>query len=150
MTPEEAQKLLDGTSPGPWKCSAYDVGVPEGWDESWLHLYMGHTVLSTGGHYEHITDEDYANAVLAAAAPELAETVAGLKTLWLICRVSDGEREFWYRPEKNWCLGAGIATRFASRDAAIEHAEAYELEGYELATMLIGKPEVAEKDTPNG
>lgn len=81
---------------------------------------------------------------------DAVETVAGLRTVWIICRVSDGEREFWYRPEKNWCLGAGIATRFASRDAAIEHAEAYELAGYELATMLIGKPEVAEKDTPNG
>lgn len=146
MTPEEARKLLEGTSPGPWECSAYDVGVPEGWDESWLHLYMGHTVLSTGGPYEHITDEDYANAVLAAAAPELAETVAGLRTAWLICREreSDGDYEFWYYPEGRWVLGAGIASRFASRDASIEHAKCYGMEGYQLATMLIGPVEVVE------
>ena len=146
MTPEEARKLLDGITPGPWECSTYDVGVPEGWDESWLHLYMGHTVLSTGGPYEHITDEDYANAVLAAAAPELAETVAGLQTAWLICREreSDGLYEYWYYPEEYWCLSAGIASRFASRDAAIEHAKCYGMEGYQLATMLIGSVEVEE------
>lgn len=116
MTPEEAQRLIDGLD------RTNDVGV---WDALYWRADM----------------RDLFDAV---------ETVAGLRTAWIICRVSDGEREFWYRPEKNWCLGAGIATRFASRDAAIEHAEAYELEGYELATMLIGKPEVAEKDTPNG
>lgn len=144
MTPEEARKLLDGITPGPWECSAYDVGVPEGWDESWLHLYMGHTVLSTGGPYEHITDEDYANAALAAAAPELAETVAGLRTAWLICRECGEEYEYWYYPEGRWFLEAGVVSRFASREAAIEHAEAYELAGYELATMLIGSVEVVE------
>ena len=70
------------------------------------------------------------------------ETVAGLRTVWLICRGSNGQYAFWYYPEGRWRLGAGIASRFASRDAAIEHAEAYELEGYELATMLIGSVEV--------
>lgn len=136
--------MLDGTSPGPWECSAYDVGVPEGWDESWLHLYMGHTVLSTGGHYEHITDEDYANAVLAAAAPELAEAIAGMQPLWLVCRESDGEYEYWDSRKGYWHLGAGCATKFASREAAVDAAECHGLEDYQLATRLISKPEVVE------
>lgn len=83
---------------------------------------------------------------------DAVETVAGLRTAWLICREreSDGDYEFWYYPEDHWCLGAGIASRFASRDAAIEHAKCYGMEGYQLATMLIGPVEVAEKETPNG
>lgn len=77
---------------------------------------------------------------------DAVETVAGLRTAWLICREreSDADYEFWYYPKEYWCLGAGIASRFASRDAAIEHAKCYDLEGYQLATMLIGSVEVAE------
>lgn len=144
MSPEEARKLLDGTTPGPWRVESYAVGVPEGWDESWLHLHMGHAVLSTGGPYVTISDEEYTNAVLAAAAPELAETIAGMQTLWLICRLNDGEYEYWDDSKGYWHLGAGMATKFASRDAAIWCAELNEIDDYHLATRLISKPEVVE------
>ena len=69
LTTTNLKHLLDQAAPGPWKSSASEYGVPEGWDEYWLALHMGHTCLSTIGLDEPLPEEAYASSDLAALAP---------------------------------------------------------------------------------
>ena len=79
LTTTNLKHLLDQAAPGPWKSSASEYGVPEGWDEYWLALHMGHTCLSTIGLDEPLPEEAYASSDLAALAPELAQEVIRLR-----------------------------------------------------------------------
>ena len=81
MTPKEARALLDGTTPGPWEwCEGKDQNGefvalcgPDGADA--LRTWDGDLYASG----VHGTDADKA---LAAAAPALAEMVAGMREEW--------------------------------------------------------------------
>lgn len=79
ITNANLQHLLDQAAPGLWESSASAYGVPEGWDEYWLALYMGYTGLSTMERDEPLPEEAYASLALAALAPELAQEVIRLR-----------------------------------------------------------------------
>ncbi|MBK4183180.1 hypothetical protein [Corynebacterium macginleyi] len=79
LTTANLQNLLDQAAPGPWESSASVYGVPEGWDEYWLALYMGHTGLSTMERDEPLPGKAYASLALAALAPELAQEIIRLR-----------------------------------------------------------------------
>ena len=84
MTPEEARKLLDDTSPGPWTFKTDVADLPSGSHDIGHLVQSGDTVIFES--WGDVTDTHPGNLLLAAAAPELAETVAGLRTEWAICR----------------------------------------------------------------
>lgn len=63
MTPENARELLDGTTPAPWE-------VEESLNGNWA-------VWVDDGYVQGDIDEQ--DAILIAAAPELAKTIAGLR-----------------------------------------------------------------------
>lgn len=79
LTTANLKHLLNQAAPGPWESSAGEYGVPEGWDEYWLALHMGHTKLSTMERDEPLPGEAYASLTLAALAPELAQEVIRLR-----------------------------------------------------------------------
>ncbi|MHB2252911.1 hypothetical protein [Corynebacterium aurimucosum] len=71
-------RLLAETSPGPWRAEVGAAGVPEGWDEHWLALHMGHNSMYDVGR-EPPAEEEYANFTLAALAPSLADEVLRMR-----------------------------------------------------------------------
>lgn len=72
------ERLLDEASPGPWRAEVGAAGVPEGWDEHWLALHMGHNSMYDVGR-EPPAEEEYANFKLAALAPPLAQEVLRMR-----------------------------------------------------------------------
>lgn len=149
MTPEEARKLLDGTTPGPWKFKTDVADMPNGAHEVGHAVQAGDTVLFES--WDDVTDTHPGNLPLAAAAPELAETVAGLRTQWAICRlVYQGSKflkplyEYWSSELEDWQYFADDATWCDSYLDAEDEAERHGLGGYYLATRLVGPAEVVE------
>lgn len=81
-SPELAQELLVGATPGPWKLiGEYDDGEPRP-DDSYL-------IHTPGGEYLGIMHGQ--DARLTAAAPELAEIVAGMRAEYAVQVSVDGE-----------------------------------------------------------
>lgn len=94
MTPEKARALREDATPGPWEVEEFDeqyAGCPPT-----TKFYLGSddfqniaTAETTERHY----DQTRANFALIAAAPELAEIVAGLRYEYAV-QVNDRE---WLR-----------------------------------------------------
>ena len=81
MTPDKARDILDGTTPGPWK---WREGKDQNGEFVALRGPDGSDALRTwdGDLYAsgvHGTDADKA---LAAAAPDMARTIAGMREEW--------------------------------------------------------------------
>ena len=147
MTPEEARKLLEGTTPGPWQFKTYVADLPSGEYEVGRLAQAGDVVLFES--WGDVNDTHPGNLALAAAAPELAETVAGLRTEWAICRlVYQGGKhlkplyDYWSSETESWQYFPADATWCDSYLDAEEEAERYGLETYCLATRLVGPVEV--------
>lgn len=72
------KRLLDQAAPGPWRAEYGEAGVPEGWDEYWLALHMGHASVYDVGR-EPPAEEEYGSFKLAALAPDLAQEVLRMR-----------------------------------------------------------------------
>ena len=72
ITPEQARELLDGATPGPWR-SEYDNEIIE--TNTSIVLYNTDGDVSWGHNIEH-------DVPLIAAAPDLAQTIAGMTEQW--------------------------------------------------------------------
>lgn len=68
MTPEKARELLEAATPGPWLCVGEDDEYPR---------------VARVGYMDITNDAENYNARLIAAAPDLAEIVAGLRYEYL-------------------------------------------------------------------
>lgn len=85
MTPEEARKLLDGTSPGRWEVEAQtyqEAGCPEV-TEFWITDHYDCQVAEqevTERHREQ-TENDFN---LIAAAPDMAAMIAGMRAEYAV------------------------------------------------------------------
>lgn len=81
ISPEQAQELLVGTEPGPWEAmKEYTDGEPRPYDS--------HRICTESGVYMGIMHGQV--APLAAAAPDLAEIVAGMRAEYAVQVSSDG------------------------------------------------------------
>lgn len=81
ISPERAKELLEDASPGPWKVvDEYPDGVRRPDDSCLIHMpgckYMGIMQLR--------------DAHLTAAAPDLAETIAGMRAEYAVQVSTDG------------------------------------------------------------
>ena len=82
ISPEQAQELLEGSEPGHWRVIAeYPDGEPRP-DDS-------HVIYTLGCEYVGIVNGSHSH--LAAAAPELAEIVAGMRAEYAVQVSVDGE-----------------------------------------------------------
>lgn len=94
MTPEQIHELLDNATPGPWEARAtYSNGTPR--QDTSRQMRAGDQYLGI----MHAPDAD-----LAAAAPDLAKLVAGLRHEYAVECTRDGEN---WRRETSWGSRAG-------------------------------------------
>ena len=84
ITPEQARELLDGATPGPWGVLFNNEAIET--DTSTV-LYNTDGAVEWGRNIEH-------DVPLAAAAPDLAQTIAGMEWQWSVEK-HDGHR--WSR-----------------------------------------------------
>ena len=126
ITPDQARELLDGATPGPWE--AYDPG-----DNS-ARLYGHHDERLV----KHVKPQesagsymDRADGELAAAAPDLAQTIAGMTEEWRCEADFDG----------TW---AGLTTWESSPDYARATMQRRHRYPVRLVRRLVGTVEVAE------
>ena len=114
ITPDQARKLLDGATPGPWVAWLDNEAIAT--DQS-PGLYNTDGAVEWGRNIEHYVP-------LAAAAPELAQTIAGMR---------------WeYGVEQ----ATGTTQWFRARPMAEAHAQVHGC--FRLVRRLVGPVEVAE------
>ena len=75
---DKLREWLDEATPGPWGVSSGVAGVPEGWDEHWLMIRIGHNNFPLRS-LEPVEEEDYANFYLTALAPDMARELLRLR-----------------------------------------------------------------------
>ncbi|MGV3114109.1 hypothetical protein ACEE18_05760 [Corynebacterium freneyi] len=128
MTPEEARRLLEGTTPGPWE---WREGKDQGGEFVALSGPDGADALRTwdGDLYAsgvHGTDADKA---LAAAAPTLAAMIAGMREEWGVS-LPDGRL---------------VGTGWGTYDTALEDMKAWRRGGYVacIVRRYVTEPEKA-------
>ena len=96
MTPEEAQALLDAATPGPWNVEEFEeqyAGCPPT-----TEFYLGSDDfqnIASAETTERYYDQVRANFALIAAAPALAELVAGLRYEYAV-QVTDKDGSVLY------------------------------------------------------
>ena len=82
ISPERARELLDTASPGPWEVmTEYTDGEPRPHDS--------HRICTESGVYVGLAHGK--DATLTAAAPDLAETIAGMRAEYAVQVSVDGE-----------------------------------------------------------
>ena len=133
MTPEEARELLEAATPGPWDCVGQDDEYPR---------------VARDGYQDITNDATNFNAPLIAAAPALAETIAGLRYEYAVQVPVNGHWEYTkddqYGPKV--LRNPRDATWYSSRHAAETWADLWD-DGEELPRIvhrLVSEPEVVE------
>lgn len=137
MTPEQARELLDGAQPGPWKAVDEDDNGKKRPDTSRL-------MRSASGEYLGIMHGQ--DAHLAAAAPDLAETIAEMHWEYAVQAMDEDGK--WLGIDKN-----GLATHahgfvvwhISQRDARESLLDLVEQEApTRIVRRMVTDPEVVE------
>lgn len=121
ITPDQADQWEQGATPGPW----YVHTDPDDADGTFIHDEDGHMCISVwhGG-----SDYRAADLALAAAAPDLAQTIAGMEWAY---RTEEWGGNYWY-PCEPWNADASLYEGYTPRT------------GERLVRRLVGPVEVAE------
>lgn len=121
ITPDQARALLDGATPGPWE-SLFDNEAIE--TDTSTVLCNTDGAVEWGRNIEH-------DVPLAAAAPDLAQTIAGMRWEWRCEADFDG----------TW---AGLTTWESSPDYARATMQRRHRYPVRLVRRLVGPVEVTE------
>lgn len=125
MTPEQARKLLDAITPAPWEVKSWnkqEVGFPEVTD-FWITSHNDKQVAAQETIERHF-DETESDFNLIAAAPDMAEMIAGMTTEYSV-QLADGElvgarwgtydvAEFDCEEWRRYGYNANIAVRYVT------------------------------------
>lgn len=141
MTPEKARKLREKATPGPWERHPDNPRMLCNLDRK----FAVHAELVKNRGLEP-DPEDVANTELIAAAPELAELVAGLRYEYAVQNIETGA---FLREEYDGVVVNTSDPSAADWDTNFERAEAYavwmtkyEPIEYRVVRRLVGEPEV--------
>lgn len=126
MTPEKAQELRKRATPGPWERHPDNPRMLCNLDRK----FAVHAELVKNRGLEP-DPEDVANTELIAAAPELAEIVAGLRYEYTVQVKCDGA---WVMEEDSYWGTYSVA--------AVRSCRTYEPS--RIVRRLVGEPEVVE------
>ena len=102
ITPDQARELLDGATTGPWR-ALHDQWEDEGGTtcEDFYVLGGPDGILYTED-FDPDTHNPVANTALAAAAPALAQTIAGMKTEYAVQTKEGGLTQLYYGRDLVW------------------------------------------------
>ena len=118
ITPEQARELLDWATPGPWEALFDNEAIET--DKSTV-LYNTDGAVEWGRNIEH-------DVPLAAAAPDLAQTIAGMEYEY---RTEEWSGAYWY-PCELWTSDLSQYDGYTER------------KGERLVRRLVGPVEVTE------
>jgi hypothetical protein len=132
ITPDQAQNLLDGATPGPWS-SHHDEWEDENGIECEDFYVIGGTdgILSTEN-FDPDNHDPVANTTLAAAAPDMAETIAGMKTEYAVQSKAGALTQLYYGRDVIWTdteltawqvaheIGGVVVRRFVTDPEVVE------------------------------
>lgn len=145
MTPEEARELLKGTTPGPWGwCRNYRD--EDGHEDDFMSLgNTEKTAIRTGdssGHWSYV-DGSPSDLALCAAAPLLAETIAGMQAEYAVQVSSSGE---WYylNEHGDWTIIPHFARWFWSPQDAHVLIPYAQREKFRIVRRYVTDSEVTE------
>lgn len=79
ITPEQARALLDGATPGPWRALHDQWEDEDGTPCEDFYVLGGPDGILHTEDFDPDTHNPVANTALAAAAPDLAQTIAGMR-----------------------------------------------------------------------
>lgn len=79
ITPDQAQHLLDGATPGPWRALHDQWEDEDGTPCEDFYVLGGPDGILHTEDFDPDTHNPVANTTLAAAAPDLAQTIAGME-----------------------------------------------------------------------
>ena len=129
ITPDQARELLDGATTGPWR-ALHDQWEDEGGTpcEDFYVLGGPDGILYTED-FDPDTHNPVANTTLAAASPDLAQTIAGMTEVWAVEEQADDGG--WWRIT-TWHMNREDLDSFHDRP------------GRRLVRRLVGPVEVAE------
>lgn len=99
VTPDQARELLDGTTPGPWEAL---------FDNEAIETDTSTVLCNTDGAVEWGRNIEH-DVPLAAASPDLAQTIAGMTEEWGV-RFPDGS-EWWPGGDSEKTVYAAKLTR---------------------------------------
>lgn len=119
MTPEQARKLLDGTTLGPWEVEMHHESGRPDVATFWIAGRTGDQVAeqeTLGRHFD-VTESDF---YLIAAAPRMAAMIAGMTTEYAP-QLPDGR-----------LVGVG----WSSYETAREHRDAWRRDGYDTRIVV--------------
>lgn len=140
-SPELAQELLVGATPGPWKLiGEYDDGEPRPDTSCLIHTHDGKYLGIMHG----------ADAHLAAAAPDLAETIAGMEYEYAV-QFKHGDTWEFENAERVGCLvddlfseDPQVAFWWRDKDDAQRFAASAPETTTRVVRRLVSAPEVVE------
>lgn len=120
---QDAKQLLDGATPGPWE------------------HYNDHGIVSlSSGDAAIATDINAWDADLIAAAPELAETIAGMEYEYACQRLLPGTPEDWHTWLTTYSLES--AKRHTEKHEEKLRARGYAPQSYRIRRRLVSDWEV--------
>ena len=98
-TPDQARQLLDGATPGPWRALHDQWEDKDGTPCEDFYVLGGPDGILHTEDFDPDTHNPVANTTLAAAAPDLAQTIAEQTWQWSVERLTeDGSRWLIDRP----------------------------------------------------
>lgn len=161
MTPEKAQELLKGTTPGPWELNSEETSEHDDLVQglcAWLEADL-ERVFGAGLVIE--DQEELTNLTLASYAPELAEIVAGMHYVytvevryiahewagndWYPCDTDGNTRVDYHDDLRPWrWVGQHAWRKLESAQQVAEQERGWEDRNVRITRRLVADPEVVE------
>lgn len=132
ITPDQARELLDGATQGPWRALHDQWEDEDGTPCEDFYVLGGPDGILHTEDFDPDTHSPVANTTLAAAAPDLAQTIAGMKTEYAVQAKEGGLTQLYYGRDIVW-----TDTKLTAEQVA------HEISGT-VVRRLVGPVEVAE------
>lgn len=133
ITPDQAQTLLDGATPGPWRALHDQWEDEDGTPCEDFYVLGGPDGILHTEDFDPDTHNPVANTTLAAAAPDLAQTIAGMRWQYAV--------EVYHTDAKCWIQGSNWISHFK---VAEQDLGDYGDDRTRLVRRLVGPVEVVE------
>lgn len=132
IAPDQAQTLLDGATPGPWRALHDQWEDEDGTPCEDFYVLGGPDGILHTEDFDPDTHNPVANTTLAAAAPDLAQTIAGMTAQYAVQSKAGALTQLYYGRDVIW-----TDTELTARQVAHEI-------GGTVVRRFVTEPEVAE------